>query len=129
MSDDLHTRLRTAIVEMLALAKRLHDAAPGSWTVESGKYFWLLDGDGDRLAEVGHVTDAEFIAAHDPVWAIRQHEAALRVLAEHAPLTSRLFLPPMERCAYEWGDGDGWPVAWAECPAIARLADAYGVKP
>lgn len=124
MSGDLHTRLHVAIQEKLDLAKAVHDAEPGPWDIEAGKYFWIVDADGDRLAEVGAAKDAEFIAAHDPTWAIRQHEAALRVLERHVQSPAFTERPVCRACRRPgYMMLELWP-----CGVIRDLADAYGVS-
>ena len=110
--SDLHARLKTVIEEMLAVAG---SATSGPWNNDD-----VMSRDGVYATAVGHyvadcryeamgpfsVHNATFIAAHDPVWAIRQHEAALRQLDRH------------------WREEE---CTMRDCLDVEELAEVYGV--
>lgn len=138
--SDLAERLKGVIEEKLAIARA---ATPGPWTPYgkvlaatfngcncAGGQGWLPHepycGDEPISADMRE-TDVAFIAAHDPAWAIRQHEAALRVLSIHRRMQfggsdARRFGNEFWCRNCRNVSGPTWP-----CPSMALLADAYGV--
>lgn len=152
MSATLHSRLRAAIEEKLAIARAAAVLKPGVWialTTHDGLEFTghshvraeettpekstsrpVAYNIADQLTltrtafnakpEPTPAKVASHIAAHGPAWAIRQHEAALRVLNRH----QAIFMNPpaaCQECSAQGGDID-WP-----CVDVRDLADAYGV--
>ena len=142
MVIDLHTRLRSAIEERLALAEA---ATPGPWAWEAtGQQdnSWglggVVDGDGESLSgdvtdvpdtevvdpvcyqDDGHLSDAAHIAANDPTFTIRACRADLARLERHRP---------QDLTFCEGG------VCWAcdklppqPCPEVRSLAEVWEVE-
>lgn len=117
MSASLHDRLRAAVEEKLALAQAATVAnVNGQWGVKAA------NSAEDVAAMVAFWHDRT-----DPAAAVRQHEAALRVLERHAPTWStRKGGVDIQVCAHAWADGDGWLAFWP-CQDAMDVADAYGV--
>lgn len=107
MSDDLHTRLHTAITTRLELAKAATSAGNSVWTYQDGDRsptiiygddqpkkawiapvqaeIWQCEDEDDGCPEVARGLRAEgkHIAANDPAFAVRACERDLRVLQRH----------------------------------------------
>lgn len=131
---DLHTRLRSAIEERLALAQA---ATPGPWhqrsndrlgdddtevcTRDQRTLVQVLLGDQDTREEFPQAAaDARFIAANSPDWVIRACRADLARLERHRP---------QDLTFCEGG------VCWAcdklppqPCPEVRSLAEVWEVE-
>jgi hypothetical protein len=138
---DEHTALVAAVTEMLRLAEAVA-MLDGPWTAEP--HYAASPGcrcgscyeenpSGWEIPELealrGHgafpvfreESDARYIAAHDPSWAIRSHREALERLNRHRPTLHNVDDPPYHlglcpTCAY----CPPWP-----CPEVAGLHSAY----
>lgn len=135
VSATLHARLRAAIEEKLAIARA---ATEGPWVEEySGETGpCVIPADAESTREFvartqlyAAVADAKHIATHNPAWAIRQHEAALRVLERHHFVEcSNVRCSDGGWCVGCDPDGSApcsvhpWP-----CPAVLTLAELYSV--
>jgi hypothetical protein len=119
-----HTALVAAVTEMLRVAEA---ATPGPWIAGGiGDYGWSVQfGDAIRQWANSGIetedneqgkTDATFIAAHDPTWAVAVHREALERLNRHRPRDESLY------CR---GHGQDWYYPWHQCPEVAGLRSVY----
>lgn len=119
--SDLHAALLEAITARKTRAQIVHEAEPGAWNLmlKQGKY-WVADANGDRLAEVATLADADLIVNENPAAVLRQCERDLKVLARHRPrLVPGAVGVQCDTCEPpDWR----WP-----CIEITDLAEAYAI--
>ncbi len=83
-------------------------------------YEWISD----RLIDILGEPKAwmEPAAPLEEADALAEVEHMRGILERHARIPGSLV------CSYEWADGDGWPVAWVNCPHIVELVTRLGIE-
>lgn len=118
----LHDRIHAAVTARQERAQVPHDAEPGTWGVRDTRNRpWVVDANGDWIAEVSSPRDATFIAAENPAFVLAQCTRDLKVLERHRPHPG----DPTAcwRCTRLADEHRKHP-----CDEVLHLADAYAIS-